>query len=381
MSHASHSRSHSRTHHGNHVNSADASKRKDSSVYSQDLCNIMKNTMTKQHKLELFDKIFEILDQDVVTRLNAPNEELWYDTCNRNCPDSESSVKDIIMTIFYTKGKHIFNTKTHITSVTDGLPRILFFELLLHLIEKLDKKTDYDKDYFKGFITTVNRSDNSGILSNGVSDIEYFMMVTTENKEKIQRLLRDIDSKFTTDAPRQGNYTLTHVISSYCNLILRRLGPHSRPHSQPYSRQDSLPEWGSYLRLATPEEISFKSILQQTAEVEQRNRMIEAIRKRDTQQVDKFRLERQEHKRRMLEKKKQEDTRPDCNYDGRCFQQGEQHWKDFQHKKQQGPVERPRGGRRRQTKRTKYNTVRCSPSSTRRHPASTKRRTKRRRRY
>jgi len=381
MSHASHSRSHSRTHHGNHVNSADASKRKDSSVYSQDLCNIMKNTMTKQHKLELFDKIFEILDQDVVTRLNAPNEELWYDTCNRNCPDSESSVKDIIMTIFYTKGKHIFNTKTHITSVTDGLPRILFFELLLHLIEKLDKKTDYDKDYFKGFITTVNRSDNSGILSNGVSDIEYFMMVTTENKEKIQRLLRDIDSKFTTDAPRQGNYTLTHVISSYCNLILRRLGPHSRPHSQPYSRQDSLPEWGSYLRLATPEEISFKSIIQQAAQVEQRNRMIEAIRERDAQQLAEIQLKRQEHERRMHEMKAQEDTRPDCKYDSICFQRGEQHWKDFQHKNQQEPVERPRGGRLRQTKRTKYNTVRCSPSSTRRHPASTKRRTKRRRRY
>ncbi len=318
------------------------------------------------------------------------NHGLWYNTCNKFCTES-TRVLDILRYVFYTEGKHIVYKTTGMITVNIGLPRVLFFELLLYLIEELSKK-EYNKEYFEAFISTVNHSDSSGILSYGVSDIEYFRFVTNENVERIESLLLIIDSKFTTDAPRQGNYTLAHVISSYCTLILRQNGDFilppqkdsqsdSQPDSDPNSLMNVPSDWRDNIQLATQDDIRAYN----TPKVsEEQRKQIEDTTKRDEEQVTKFRLERQEHARRMSEKTQQKDTRPICEHAPHCYRQNPQHWDACQHEGQKGPIPRPGGGRRSQSKRSKYNTVRCSLSSakrrrTKRHTRHTRRRTKHRR--
>ncbi len=366
---------------------ASSVKRKNAKQYSKELCDIMRVPGNKLDNITLFDKIFEILDQDVTRSIEPTLEDdaqLWYNTCNEFCTESRK-VTDILRDIFYTEGKHIVYISTGMITANIGLPRVLFFELLLYLIEKLSKKK-YNKEYFQGFITTVNESDSSGILSYGVSDIEYFIMVTNENVERIELLLRRIDSKFTDDAPRNGNYTLAHVISSYCNgkliehkdLILSQSQSDAQPDLDPISLMNVPSDWRDNIELATQDDI----IAYNTHKVsEEQRQKIEDTKKRDEEQLAKLRLERKElerkelerkelerkeHARRMREKTEQEDTRPVCYRAPNCYRRNKQHWRDFQHPYQEAPDERPNGGRRRQSKRSKYNTVRCSPSSTKR---------------
>ena len=371
---------------------ASSVKRKNAEQYSVELCAIINaqgiviNRLNQITKENLFDKIFEILDQDVIRSIEDTSDDdgqLWYNTCNEFCTKTKK-VLDILRDIFYTIGKPIFHRDIEIIRDSIGLPRVLFFELLLYLIEKLSEK-EYNKEYFEGFRKTVNESDSSGILSYGVSDIDYFRFVTNENVEKINRCLDDIDDKFTTDAPRQGNYTLAHVISSYCNLILKRNGDFILPPSQSDSQPDSDPnslmnvpsDWRDNIQLATQDDIKRYNAHKVS---EERRKQIEDTTKRDEEQVTKFRLKREEHARRMSGNTQQKDTRPECFYDGKCYQQGAEHWRDFQHKNQQGPIALPRGGRRSQSKRSKYNTVRCSLSSTKRRHHRHTRHTKHRRR-
>jgi hypothetical protein len=367
---------------------ASSVKRKNAKEYSKDLCVIMRVPGYKLDNITLFDKIFEILDQDVTRSIEPTLEDdaqLWFNTCNEFCTESKR-VLDLLRDIFYTEGKPIVYKITKRITTNIGLPRVLFFELLLYLIVELSKK-EYNKEYFEAFISTVNHSDSSGILSYGVSDIEYFRFVTNENVEKINIKLREIDSIFTTDAPRQGNYTLAHVISSYCNgklrehkdLILSQSQSDAQPDLDPISLMNVPPDWKANIRLATLEDI--KRYNEHKVSEEQRQK-IEDTKRQHAEQVAKFILERKELERKELERKElerkeharmadteQKDDRPVCFYAPKCYQHGEAHWRDFQHKKQQGPIARPttpKGGRRRQSKRSKYNTVRCSPSSTKR---------------
>lgn len=371
---------------------ASSVKRKNAKQYSVELCAIINargiviNRLNQITKENLFDKIFEILDQDVIRSIEDTSDDdgqLWYNTCNEFCTETKK-VLDILRDIFYTIGKPIVYIGTGRLTFNIGLPRVLFFELLLYLIEKLSEK-EYNKEYFEAFISTVNHSDSSGILSYGVSDIDYFRFVTNENVEKINTKLGEIDSKFTTDAPRQGNYTLAHVISSYCTLILKRNGdfilpPPSQSDSQPDSDPNSLmnvpSDWKDNIQLATQDDIRSYNTHKVS---EERLQEIEDIKRRDEEQVTKFRLEREEYARRMREKTQQKDTRPICEHAPYCYRQNPQHWDDYQHKKQQGPIPR-KGGRRSQSKRSKYNTVRCSLSSTKRRHHRHTRHTKHRRR-
>ena len=377
---------------------AAAVERKNAAQYSQELCAIMKVPSFQLNKLKLFDKIFEILDQDVKRSIDdtLPEDDsrLWYNTCTKYCGDEQSSkrVLDLLRDVFYTTGKYIVYIVTGMITVNIGLPRVLFFELLLHLIEQLSEKAkrDYNKAYFEGFRKTVNDSDSSGILSYGVSDIDYFRFVTNENVEKINTKLGEIDSKFTTDAPRQGNYTLAHVISSYCTLILienhdfslsqsqQDSQPDSQPDSDPNSLMNVPSDWRGNIKIATQDEIRAYNTHKVSKEQRQE---IEDIKRRAAEELAKVKLEREEHERRMREKTQQKKyDRPECFYDGTCYQRGEAHWRDFQHKKQQGPIpRRDKGGRRSQSKRSKYNTVRYSFSSAKRHTHRPRRHTRRRR--
>ena len=380
---------------------AAAVERKNAEQYSKELCAIMMvNPISIIDKERLFNKMFEILDQDVIRSLeHTPLEvdrQLWYNTCNRFCPTTSSSkrVIDLISDTFYTQGKPVLHREREIITVNIGLPRVLFFELLLYLIEKLNDK-EYNKEYFEGFIATVNYSDSSGILSNGVSDIDYFMMVTNENVEKIGQLLCSIDSKFTSDAPRQGNYTLAHVISSYCNRKLKDNGDLSLSQSLSQSQSDSQPDldpnslmnvpadWKCKIRLAPLEDIRR---YKEHKVSEERRQKIEDKKRQDAEELAERILAREAHAHRMREKTQQKDDRPVCFYAPECYQQGTAHWTHFKHPGQEAPVKHKGNcGRRRQSKRSKYNTVRCSPSSTKRtrRRSSTKRRryTRRRRRH
>lgn len=381
---------------------AAAVERKNAAQYSQELCAIMNVPSTKLNKLDLFEKIFEILDQDVIRSIDdtLPEDDsrLWYNTCTKYCGEhSTKGVLDLLRDVFYTEGKPIVYIGTDMITHNIGLPRVLFFELLLHLIEQLSKKAkhDYNKAYFERFIITVNDSDSSGILSYGVSDIDYFRFVTNENVEKINKCIRDIDTKFTDKAPHQGNYTLAHVISSYCTLILIENQHFSLSQSQQDSQQDSQPDlnpnslmnvpsdWRVNIQLATQDEIRAYKTYKVSKEQRQE---IEDIKRREAEELAKVKSEREEHERRMREKRQQKDTRPKCKHAPNCYRQNAWHWDDYQHEGQEAPVERPKGGRRRQSKRSKYNTVRYSLSSAKRrskrhrtHRHTRRRRTKHRR--
>ena len=349
-----------------------AGKPKNATDYSKELCEII---IARRHmnKQELFDKIFEILDEEVKRSIDA-DQQLWYDTCNEYCTETQR-VTALLSSIFYTQGKHIINTESGIVTANIGLPRILFFELLLYLIEKLDEKPkqEYTKEYFEDFITAVNRSDDAGILSYGVSDIEYFMFVTTENPERITPLLRSIDSAFVEKSRvRTGNYTLAHVISSYCSEILKENHHLSQSYSQPDSQQDSQPDsllnapdnWRSNIRLATPAEIAaFNKTHAQKLDVPPNTVEVLRIESQIEAMKNEFKAfaERLEQKRLEQQSLEQKPLKP-CRYGDSCYNKKEEHLAKYSHPTQDGSSGRG-GGRRHQSKKSKRITVRCSPSS------------------
>jgi len=401
---------------------------KNADYYSKQLCDII-TSRRGMDKTELFEKIFEILDQEVRRSIDPESgdadQQLWYDTCNKFCTKTQI-VKDILTSIFYTRGKPIIKAGVIMENI--GLPRILFFELLLYLIEKLDEKSEqeYNKEYFERFVTAVNRSDDAGILSCGVSDIEYFMFVTTENHERITPLLSNIDSKFEGKfrKARQGNYTLAHVIGSYCSEILidkcdkSPSQPDSQPESQPDSLLNAPDDWHSNITLATPAEIAEYNkthaqkldappadqceVIRKQREQEERFSQLKSDLERLQKYQERLKQELSKQELSKQERPKQERPKPKCFYDGTCYQQDKKHWDDFDHPSQDGPVSRHasrpasrggRGGRRHQSKKSKHITVRCTPSSIfslrpstrvprrRRRSSSKRRHTRRRRRH
>lgn len=354
-----------------------AIKPKDATAYSKELCEII---IARRHmnKQELFVKIFEILDEEVKRSIDPASgdadQQLWYDTCNEYCTETQG-VTALLTSIFYTQGKHIINTESGIVTANIGLPRILFFELLLYLIEKLDEKSnqEYTKEYFEYFITAVNRSDDAGILSYGVSDIDYFMFVTTENPEKIQQLLRSIDSAFVEKSRvRTGNYTLAHVIGSYCSEIL--IDKLDKSPSQPDSQQDSQPDsllnapddWHSNIRLATSAEIAdFNKTHAQKLDVPPNTVEVLRIEKA----IEDMKKEFKDYAERLKQKRLEQKRLEPCHYGVSCYNKSEKHLAKYSH-----PIQDKGGGRRHQSKKSKRITVRYSPSSSfSRHTRHTRR--------
>ena len=227
---------------------------KTSKEYNNELCAILSEPRIK--KFELFEKIFEILEEDS----KRPDEELWDDVCKGFCVNNQSTRPlELLSKYFYKKSHLLFTSNPPERYYYDeNVPSIVLLELLFYVIEELKKK-EYNKEFLEDFITTINRSDNSGILSIGISDLDYFYTVTTENKERLQKSISAIDNEFEQiEQPREGNYSLAHVIQSYSNgLIRRKEGPVSdSPRDIDDDNDDDEPanDWKRYIRVATPAE-------------------------------------------------------------------------------------------------------------------------------
>ena len=182
--------------------------------YAREICEIISKDNPKSNKNNLFDLIFEILWDNAEL-----HDDIWDEVCNSDC--NEEQIKDILQRIFYTKSKLLIRPIS-LSAYKMDVPSILFLELLIHLIQSISK-TEYNKEKLEGLIITINRGDNSGILNIGIDNVDFFLQITKENREKIPRLLQYIDRAFTVqDIRREGNYSLGHVLGGYCKGLLQK---------------------------------------------------------------------------------------------------------------------------------------------------------------
>ena len=329
--------------------------KKTSKEYAREICEIISKDNPKSNKNNLFDLIFQILWD------NADLEaDIWDEVCNSDC--NEEQIKDILQRIFYTKSKLLIRPIS-LSAYKMDVPSILFLELLIHLIQSISK-TEYNKKKLEGLIITINRGDNSGILNIGIDNVDFFLQITRENREKIPRLLQDIDRAFTVqEIRREGNYSLGHVLGGYCKGLLQKN----------HDLESSLSPLDDMYKSDSDEDDTVHVELPRVA----------------TQAEEK------EFDRIELTRSSPPDIRPECKYGVGCTRRsngkeptGELHFVKFRHPPGFIPVnERPGykspwkpGGGSRRTKSRKSNkqTIRKSQSSRRRR--SSKRSTRRTRR-
>lgn len=223
-----------------------------SKQYGQELCDILNKKRINEQ--ELYDKIFEILKADAESE-----EEIWDNACKMFCGDTDQQPLELLKSVFYKKSKLLVRIKSETFYYIDEVPTVSFLKLLLDLIQKI-KSLDYDKNRIEGLITSVNRSDNSGILNVGIGDLDFYYTVTTENKDKIQGLLGRIDREFShIGITRSGNYTLGHVIGEYCKGVLKQHRDLSSIYTEDDVSGDSdsdteSDDWKHNIRVATESE-------------------------------------------------------------------------------------------------------------------------------
>lgn len=326
--------------------------KKTSQEYAREICEIISKDNTKSNKNDLFDLIFQILWD------NADLEaDIWDEVCNSDC--NEEQIKDMLQRIFYTKSKLLIRPIS-LSAYKMDVPSILFLELLIHLIQSISK-TEYNKEKLEGLIITINRSDNSGILNIGIDNVDFFLQITKENREKIPRLLQVIDRAFTDkEIRREGNYSLGHVLGGYC-----------------------------------------KGLLQKNHHLESSSSLLNDMYESDSDEDDTVHVElprvatqaeEKEFDRIELTRSSPPDIRPECKYGVGCTRRsdgkeptGELHFVKFRHSTGFIPVDKrpgykspwkPGGGSR----RTKSNKQTIRKSQSRRSRRSSKRSTRRTRR-
>jgi hypothetical protein len=217
--------------------------------FANNLCKILSDR--RFYKTQLFDEIFEIFIADAErtftdTDTNKPGD-FWESVVGSKCPTS-SGINQLFYTLskkFIVNSKQYYEKDNPITKKRKNLPNILFFELLLNLILKLKQKFDSKNtlilkkksnpaecldllkkciDLFENIQIIVGKSDSSAILNLGIDDLDLHKHLTPEDPNKIDTMIAAIESQFTIkEYTRQGNYTLAHVIRSYCDGIIKKL--------------------------------------------------------------------------------------------------------------------------------------------------------------
>jgi hypothetical protein len=224
-------------------------------TFAKDLCEILSNP--RMNKTNLFVKIFEIFEYDAQNEFTG---EFWKSVATSSC--NTNTVAGLLTDKLYTKSKWLYDSSKD-QYLQQDMASLLFLELLLHLVERLRKKDDIG--FLKNFSSLVGRSDEATLLSVSMDDIEYFMLTTPDNKEKIKKVIRDINGAFIKlKQPRSGNYSLNHVCTTFCRgLINERLGikVDNREFNDLFERENTLLEdpkqenMPSHIRLITQEEL------------------------------------------------------------------------------------------------------------------------------
>ena len=194
--------------------------------FASELCRILDKILDKKFPLKpnsknkqfLFDTIFKIFKQDAE---KGAKGKFWEAVIDLKC-DDKSTLKDKLPRIMYRTSNQLFNKKSGQVKYNQ-VASLLFLELVLDLILKLKDKFggSVDREFLQNFILLVEDSDTSGVLNIGVDDVNYFLKLTTENTDKLQRVIRMINREFEIkEYERKGNYSLAHLIRNYCKGLI-----------------------------------------------------------------------------------------------------------------------------------------------------------------
>ena len=176
------------------------------------------------NKAELFDLLSEILWK--YAEFSA-EYDMWDAVFNSDDPN----IKDLLTKLFVIDSKWLHLTGQDHDYKKEG-PSILFLELLLHIIQYINHQEDISESKLEGVIRIVNRSDNSNILNLGIPDdgVLFFKKCSRETPTHIDSALDAINHEFdSNNFVRSGNYTLSHVVTSFCEQLIEP--PEAKPLS------------------------------------------------------------------------------------------------------------------------------------------------------
>lgn len=327
-------------------------------TFSKDLCEIL--SKPRMNKTDLFVKIFEIFEYDAQHEFTG---EFWKSVATRSC--NTNTVAGLLTNKLYTKSKWLYDSiKNQI--LQQDMAGLLFLELLLHLVEQLRKKYRSNITFLENFSSLVGRSDEANILNGSIDNLEYFMLTTPDNKDKIKRAIIDINDAFIElKQPRSGNYSLNHVCTSFCRgLINDHIGRKvdSSEFNQLFEREKMLLEnprqeiMPTNIRLITPDELD---------NLTKKSKGPFYVGKFEPkQQVSTSLLLMNLHdpKYKPSGKYMTVEDKPICRYDPNCYQKNESHNAEFRHPSREGSSpdggKAAMGGRKRRTTKNKYQRTR-----------------------
>ena len=370
-------------------------------THTNELCSVLSEQPTNSENI--FDKIFELLELD-----SKDDKHLWKDTCYGFCEITTNNITTTtrpvdLMTQYFYKSSRILIKDDKSYYIDNVIPSILLLQLLLRIINRV-RDGPYNGEWLANFGSTAYASDGNGILSVGMgSNLEYIKYVTTEDIPKIEKALKDITDEFDVLGFNYegNNYTLGQVVGIYCQKLLeyrqkkyRQNGDKSKRPKR--SRDTGVGgntneyDWRSYIRRATPDEISIYTTNKNRQDVSPAD---SAKSKAESKQMFdhlKEQLARINATNMGSKPSKKPKLTPKCPRGSDCYRKNPEHLREFYHPGRSPPPEtkkhwRPGGGsgkstrtrRRRLSSTTRTRRRLSSTKRTRRRP-STKRSTKRR---
>lgn len=347
--------------------------------FAKDLCHITAYTpFPFRQKKPLFDTIFEIFKYDATHGLRG---RFWESVTSYPCRNT--TIKSVLETLMYKDSKQLISKRILGHTKYIKVVSQLFLELISHLMKKINQDKTITREFLKNMILTVEHSDTVAILNIAIDDVDSFLKLTTEDKENLLKLIRNIDGFFlTNNYTRIGNYSLAHIIRSLCKGIIRKKFVKTTALSDDEDEdEDDDDDDAAAASAASAASSSAASLNEWT--------IIDDVDEDD----DDTPIQTKRGPTYFYQKNPViaiTDQRQRCRYDGQCYQNEEHHSK-YKHLLQDGPLPYPSpsiGGVRLNSKMSKLTRHsiyaprrRSSSKRTHRRRPSTKRRTRRRHRH
>ena len=182
------------------------------------------------NKIELFNVLSELL-WNYAEYAYMDIIDMWNNVFKTK--HNEIKIEDLLTNLFVINSKWLQRNDGTLFKYTIPGPSILFLELLLHIIQYINVQElteSNTESKLNGVIKIVNRSDNSGMLNLGISEngTLFFKNCSRESSTVIDDLLNSINTEFDNKRfKREDNYTLSHVVTSFCSQLLKP--PESKP--------------------------------------------------------------------------------------------------------------------------------------------------------
>lgn len=353
-------------------------------TFAKDLCEIL--TKSRMNKTDLFGKIFEIFEYDAHHEFAG---EFWKSVATRPC--NTNTVAGLLTNKLYTKSKWLYDSAKD-QYLQQDMASLLFLDLLLHLVEQLQKKRKIT--FLENFSSLVGQSDEATILNVSIDNLEYFMLTTPDNKDKIKRTIRDINYAFIKlEQPRSGNYSLNHVCTSFCRGLINNHFKRKVDNDEfirlfeieqtllENPRQENMPR---NIRLITPEELEnlmtkSKGQIYIGESGPKRQLPTSLLLAKLHDPIYDVSGKYMTVKDQSVKPVRGVD-KPICRYDPKCYRTNEFHNADFRNpSRETRPPDGGKaadGGRKRRTTKNKYHRHRPSTRRTKRRRLSSNRRTR-----